>query len=137
MQLKACPKCRSASRLEAPSCLNCGHQFRTQFVPDDRTRMIGAPEPTEAMGAPPAWGADSRLVNLAIASLVCGICSILLMCVWFLAVPVGVVGILLANQGRRSTSRGLATAGLVTSIVGTAIAGIVAALWIVGTIQDR
>lgn len=70
--------------------------------------------------------------GLSIAGLVLGIASAVL--AWFyginiLALACGVVGIILAIKGKKAAQEagaptGLATAGLVLSIIGTALAGI-------------
>ncbi len=65
---------------------------------------------------------------MAIASLVLGIVSVALCWLGYwaiLALACGVVGIILAVKGRKSNvQKGLATAGLVLSIIGTALSGI-------------
>jgi hypothetical protein len=137
MRAKACPRCQTVAQLDAQQCGGCGHVFRTQFAPPDQTQMINTgAEPTLGMNPPgwtPPFGATTeRESSFAIASLVCGICSIVLGCVWWIGVPAGVVGIVLAVKGMRSNLRGLGIAGLVTSIVGLAWAGSVAVLWLIG-----
>ncbi|HEV2295869.1 MAG TPA: hypothetical protein VGR35_18630 [Tepidisphaeraceae bacterium] len=55
------------------------------------------------MGAPPVGyqtPGPNRPQGLAIGALVCGILSLVLVCIWFLAVPLGIVAIILG--GRRS-----------------------------------
>ncbi|MCS6776639.1 MAG: hypothetical protein RMJ43_07520 [Chloroherpetonaceae bacterium] len=49
IQIKFCPRCKFAASLQEPVCSNCGHRFRTQFVPLPGT----APEPTTTMPAAP------------------------------------------------------------------------------------
>lgn len=53
---KRCPKCQTSTPLDTRFCRQCGHPFRTQFPPDDRTQMFHGP-PTAAAPAPrlPAW----------------------------------------------------------------------------------
>lgn len=40
---KKCPKCQTVAAIDAPVCVICGHQFRTQF-----TANQGTPDPTQA-----------------------------------------------------------------------------------------
>ena len=37
---KACPKCQQSAQLDAPICLRCGHQYRTNFVNPPSTVVI-------------------------------------------------------------------------------------------------
>ena len=64
---------------------------------------------------------------MAMASLICGIVSIVLslfVCLWFLAVPLGIVAVILAIVARGKIARGeaggagAAKAGLITGIIG-------------------
>ena len=58
---------------------------------------------------------------MAVASLVLGILSIVTFWGWFLTLPLSIIGIIMGALGRRSISRrGIATAGLVCSIIGLA-----------------
>ena len=75
--------------------------------------------------------------GIAIASLVLGIVSVVFafVNVW-IGLITGIVGIVLSVKGRNSQEKkGLATAGLVLSIIGTVLSGIfvACALCIVGT----
>ena len=57
--------------------------------------------------------------GMAVASLVLGILSIVTFWGWFLTLPLSIIGIIMGALGRRSISRrGIATAGLVCSIIG-------------------
>jgi len=84
-------------------------------------------------GASMAYGvpqqADPRK-GFAIAGLVLGIVSLVLFWVFYLGIPVAIVGVIMSVLGRRSTqNRTMATVGLVLSIV-----AIVLSLCIVGFI---
>lgn len=71
----------------------------------------------------------------AIASLVLGILSIVFAFVYiYVGLIAGVVGIVLGVKARKETPSGLATAGFVCSIVGTALSAVllVCALCVVG-----
>ena len=73
--------------------------------------------------------------SLAIASLVLGILSIVFAFVYiYVGLIAGVVGIVLGVKARKETPCGLATAGFVCSIVGTALSAVmlVCALCVVG-----
>ena len=61
---------------------------------------------------------------MAIAGLVCGIVSVVFAWVYpvsFVAWAVGVVGIVLSLKAKKEAPSGMATAGLVLSIIGTAL----------------
>lgn len=68
--------------------------------------------------------------NFAIASLVCGIASIVLPWIpygYYFAIAAGIVAIVLAVKVRKAEdeNKKLATGGLVTGIVGVALAGVI------------
>lgn len=71
---------------------------------------------------------ENRTNGMAIAGLVLGIISIVFCWIPFVGIVAGVVGLILAVLGRKNclpTQAGMATAGLVLSIVGLCISGIV------------
>jgi hypothetical protein len=81
--------------------------------------------------ASPAPVSPSQGEGKAITALVCGIVSILLIPLIPLALVAGIVAIVLGTRYRRAagaqdTGRGLATAGLVTGIIGTSLSVLVA-----------
>ncbi|HZK34280.1 MAG TPA: DUF4190 domain-containing protein [Bacillota bacterium] len=55
--------------------------------------------------------------GMAVASLVLGIISVVLFCLWYLSLPCAVVGLILGIMSLKSSGRGMAIAGLVISIV--------------------
>jgi hypothetical protein len=82
--------------------------------------------PTQSYATPPGGGAPTS--GKAIASLILGILSLGLCCVWWLSIPLGVVAVILgvmakgeADQGRAG-GRGLALAGLILGAIGAALA---------------
>lgn len=83
---------------------------------------------------------DNKANNFAIAGLILGIVSVVFAFIYvWIGLIAGIVGIILSVNGRKSAEkRGLATAGLVLSIVGTSLSGIfvVCALCVVGTISS-
>lgn len=79
----------------------------------------------------------SNMDGYAIAGLVIGIISVIFsfLYVW-IGLIAGIVGIVLSVKGRQSENKkGLGTAGLVLSIIGTSLSGIfvVCAICVVGT----
>jgi hypothetical protein len=88
--------------------------------------MTQMPPPT----GPVAYGAPtpSQSTGLAVGSLICGIVSIVLFCMWFISIPAGLVAIALAYVARGKIARGeaggagLAKAGLICGIVGVVLA---------------
>lgn len=70
----------------------------------------------------------------AIAAMITGILSIVL-CFWSLGgFALGIVGIILGVQGRKSSKKGMGTVGLVCGIIGLILTAIVFILAIVGTV---
>ena len=71
--------------------------------------------------------------GLAVASLVLGIISLALFCLIPISLPCGVIGLILGLSANKGPSKQpLATAGIVTSIVGI----LISALLVVGAMQD-
>jgi len=71
---------------------------------------------------------ENKANGIAVASLVLGIVSIVFSWIWFLALPAGIVAIVLGVKARKlgGPKAGMATAGLVMGIIGTVLGGIVA-----------
>ena len=66
----------------------------------------------------------------AIAGMVIGIVSVVLCCVPYLSIALGITGLILSVKGMKSTTaRGMAIAGLVCSIVGLALGIIYSIYW--------
>jgi hypothetical protein len=64
--------------------------------------------------------------GMGIASMILGICSIALTCVWFLGVPAGIVGLILGIISRssaktRNIPTAASTAGIICSSIGLAL----------------
>ncbi len=61
--------------------------------------------------------------GMAVAALVLGLVSIVLMCIWYIAIPCGILAVIFGIIGRKNASegasgRGMATAGLILGIAG-------------------
>lgn len=56
--------------------------------------------------------------GMGIASLVLGIISLVLSCIWYISIPCAVVGIILGVLQNKKNKIGLATGGIVCSIIG-------------------
>ena len=56
--------------------------------------------------------------GMAVSSLVLGIVSIVLMCLWYVSIPCGIVGLVLGILAKKKGQKGMATAGIVLSIIG-------------------
>jgi len=84
---------------------------------------------TEAPQAPvpPAGGPVANPgKGLGIAGMVLGIVALVLFCVWYLAIPCAIVGLILSIIGKGKSKAagaptGMATAGMVTSIIALAL----------------
>jgi len=59
--------------------------------------------------------------GLCIASMVLGIVSVVLFCIWYLALPCAIVAIVFGVLGLKSSAKGMAIAGLATGIIGLII----------------
>jgi hypothetical protein len=69
--------------------------------------------------------------GMAIGSMVCGIISCVLFCAWYIAIPCGIVAIILAVLARKQIAagqaegEGKAKAGLICGIIGIALSAII------------
>ena len=70
--------------------------------------------------------------GLSIASMVLGIISVVLFCIWYISVPCAILAIIFGIIGKKKGAKGMATAGLVLGIVALAILAIIYLLAIAG-----
>lgn len=90
------------------------------------------PPPPPSAYPPPAGGGQPGK-GKAIAALILGIVSVALCLYWFIAIPAGIVAIILGLQARRvGIAAGQATAGLITGIIGVALSGVLVLLGLMG-----
>ncbi len=96
-----------------------------QFVPQNSGYSVAAAVPQQANGP-------------GIASLVLGIIGVVTCWFFLVGLPVSLLGLALAIVGmRRIQGKGMAKAGLVLSIIGAAIAGVLTVLFIIETVIPR
>lgn len=76
--------------------------------------------------------------GMAIASMVLGILSIITFLIFFISIPLGILAIVFGVIANKKQKNGMATAGLVTGIVGIALSLIIIglALWIGDELED-
>jgi hypothetical protein len=109
--MAVCPNCKSNNVDDAKFCANCGVK-----MPDASATPV-APVPP-VMTAEPAKKGNPQHNGKAIAGLILGIASMVFCWLWFIALPVSVVGIVMSAIGLKSQKSGVAVGGLVTSILG-------------------
>ncbi len=59
--------------------------------------------------------------GFCIASMVLGIVCLVFFCVWYLSIPCGILAIIFGILGIKSTSKGMAIAGLITGSIGLVV----------------
>lgn len=146
-----CPKCNAQNKDDAVFCVNCGAKFMpteaafqqqntVENVPaavQQHNSVDSAPAPVQN---PPAKAPSN---GLSIAALVCGLIGIVgsfIPVVKYGTLALAILGIIFGVLGRKkavasgSSSTGLATAGLVLGIIGTAFSavGVICALACIG-----
>ena len=101
--------------------------------------MTQAPEPQQPVAPQPQYQPPSQKQGngLAIAGMVLGIIGLVGICIWWLGLPCAIVGLILSCLGKKKskitgTGGGMATAGIVTSVIALALAIIGIILVIVG-----
>lgn len=62
--------------------------------------------------------------GFSITSMVLGIISIVLFCIWYLSIPCAILAIIFGVVGMKKGAKGMAIAGLVLGIIAVAIVGI-------------
>lgn len=70
--------------------------------------------------------------GLSIASMVLGIISVVLFCIWYLSIPCAILAIIFGIIGRKKGAKGMATAGLVLGIIALAILVVIYILALAG-----
>ncbi len=70
--------------------------------------------------------------GFAIASLVLGIVSVVFMCVWYLGIPAAILGLIFGIIANKAKKNGMATAGIVLSIIGLVLVVILIILAAIG-----
>ena len=68
---------------------------------------------------------ENNKKGLCIASLVLGLVALLLWCLWYVAIPCGILAIIFGIAGLKSPNKGMAITGLITGIIGIIITGII------------
>lgn len=63
--------------------------------------------------------------GFAITSMVLGIISLVLFCVWYISVPCSILAIIFAKLSLKSSKKGMAIAGLTTGIIGLILMAII------------
>lgn len=70
--------------------------------------------------------------GLAIASLVLGIVSVVFMCLWYIGIPCAILGLVFGILSNKAKKNGMATAGIVLSIIGFLLVALLLILVIAG-----
>ncbi|MBQ6265159.1 MAG: DUF4190 domain-containing protein [Clostridia bacterium] len=144
-----CPKCNSENKDDARFCVNCGESLAPQ-MPETQPEPQILPSPANANVSPqnvetPMQAAPVKVPSngLSVAALVCGVIGIVgsfIPIVKYGTLVLAILGIVFGVLGRKkavssgSSSTGLATAGLVLGIIGTAFSavGVICALACIG-----
>lgn len=122
----SCRKCGNEVDATADFCAECGTAITKEGVP-----------PNIPPGSYPPSHAPSheKTVGFAVASMVLGIVSIVLLCVWPIPIITAIVGLVLGAVSLKKNlgGRGMAIAGVVMSVIVIAIAiaiAIYVAYWV-------
>lgn len=111
-----CDKCGYENKEEAVFCAECGNKLvkRAPRPIPQSEQVYQTPTPTSTHKP------ENESVGLAVASMVCGICSLVLACcVPYVPFILALIGVILGGvslSGHRG-GKGMAIAGLVTSII--------------------
>lgn len=115
IHMKACPRCGAPAYLEADTCLQCEHRFRSQFRPP-------APPEYQPQQLPPLVPFARKTDPFALVAFVLGIVSIPLMCsggtiAAIAALCIGAVSLFRIREDHRLGGLGYAITGMVLSLI--------------------
>lgn len=76
--------------------------------------------------------------GFSIASMVLGIISLVLLCIWYISLPCSILAIIFSIVGMKKGGKGMAIAGLVTGIVAICLYVLIFVLAVIGisTLND-
>lgn len=83
---------------------------------DNEFNGVNNPQPMQP--PPPPYQPPQQKKGMAIASLVLGIVSLVFFCAWYLSIPCAIVGLILGIIANKKFKTGMATAGIILSIIG-------------------
>ena len=121
-----CPNCGGQNPDNATFCATCGTSFAQQQAP---VAPVYGGAPVGGYAPAPV---DNPGKGLGIAGMILGIISLAFFCLWYLAIPCAVASIILSAIGMSKSKNagmknGMATAGLICSIISVALALIIVA----------
>ena len=64
---------------------------------------------------------ENEKKGFSIASMILGIISIALCCIWFISIPCAILAIIFSAIGKRQGGKGMATTGMVLGIIGLSL----------------
>jgi len=83
----------------------------------------------------PQQGQPAPAMGLSITAMVLGIVSLLFMALPIIGLPAAIVGLILAVIAKKQGAGGMATAGLVLSIIGVSLGALMVFAWIDASIR--
>ena len=131
--MRFCTNCRAENPEGAIFCSACGARLgaatNTAPAASAPPTMTATPaySSTPSMGMPAATVGDPKHNGKATASLVLGIIGLFAWFIPLFGAPITIIGLIMGILGQKSQKKGMATAGLIMSIlglVGTIINGI-------------
>ena len=134
-----CKNCGNNNSPDARFCAKCGADLNQQYAQQnqafnqnqayEQAQFNQAPQgqymPPQGQYTPvaPQQAPAGPGKGLAIPAMICGILSIVIFCLYYLSIPLGVVGIVLGGIAKSKGYRGgMATAGIVCGAVGAGLA---------------
>ncbi len=94
---------------------------RDDYDEDDRPRR--RPREDDEPGIVRNRGSEPS-IGMSVASMVLGIISVVIFCIWFISVPLAIMAIIFGSVGMNKGGKGMAIAGIVCGIAAIAILAI-------------
>ena len=128
---KFCPYCGTAVAVSAESTdtsAGNGSVYENEFrsgntdIPETSREIIHSSEVNDQRSEPLSYGAPEQKRGMGIAGMVLGLATLTFCWFIYIAVITGVLGIILSAVSQKYGRNGFAKAGLITSIIGLALA---------------
>lgn len=136
-----CTKCGNHNPEGAQKCSFCGAELNTDQYSYQTSEPVNQQSPYQQPNyqSYPQYPSEIPGKGLGIASLICGIVSLVLFCIIYISIPAAIAGLITGCMAKSKAkavrqSNGVAVAGIVCSSIGIALCLIFYAIAIVGLI---
>ena len=142
--MKNCPYCFAQNPDDSVFCLSCGQNMsvppapvapeapvyqQVEYAPQQQQQVFTPPQqpyapptysaaPPAPVGVKPPKPGDPSKNWAGVLSMILGILSLVLCCIFYISPFFAIAGIIFSVIGKKSQQKGMSTAGMITSIIG-------------------